>query len=105
MKNQRRSHGRRPGYEGGVATGVARVEPKAKPGAGLRSTTARVALSRNPGYSTPGLLNTRATQHPGYFRNSGRSQRGRISGISGQTIIAARTTSIGTSMIIVSFSA
>ena len=38
-------------------------------------------------------------------RNSGEISRGRISGISGQTMIAASTSSIGTSMIIVSFSA
>jgi hypothetical protein len=38
-------------------------------------------------------------------RNSGEISRGRISGISGQTMIAASTSSIGTSMIIVSLSA
>ena len=40
-----------------------------------------------------------------YRRNSGEISRGRISGISGQTMIAASTSSIGTSMISVSFSA
>jgi hypothetical protein len=40
-----------------------------------------------------------------YRRNSGEISRGRISGISGQTMIAASTSNIGTSMIIVSFSA
>ena len=46
------------------------------------------------------------TSEPGHYRkNSGEISRGRISGISGQTMIAASTSSIGTSMIIVSFSA
>ena len=46
-----------------------------------------------------------AARGPSYFRNSGRINRGRNSGISGQTISMASTSSIGTSMIIVSLSA
>jgi hypothetical protein len=40
-----------------------------------------------------------------YFRNSGANILGTMSGISGQTINEASTSSIGTSMITVSFSA
>ena len=40
-----------------------------------------------------------------HLRNSGEIRRGRNSAISGQTMIAASTSSIGTSMIIVSLSA
>jgi hypothetical protein len=40
-----------------------------------------------------------------YFNSSGAISRGRISGISGKTMIAASISSIGTSMIIVSLSA
>ena len=45
------------------------------------------------------------TAFPSYFKKSGRINCGRNSGISGQTINAASTSSIGTSMIIVSLSA
>jgi hypothetical protein len=52
-----------------------------------------------------GRERSRGEHRSAYFRNSGAKTFGTISGISGQTIIAASTSSIGTSMIIVSFSA
>jgi hypothetical protein len=53
--------------------------------------------------SPPDLFVVTALQF--YFRKSGRINCGRNNGISGHTIRAAKTTSIGTNMISVSFSA
>ena len=48
---------------------------------------------------------SRLHDQPRYFSNSGAMSFGRMSGISGQMMMAASISSIGTSMIIVSFNA
>src|SRR5262249_26037026 len=97
---------------GGYLIGSVLMLAAAVGAARLRVSPPTASASKaSAGRSPPPIERRGANLAPGTFhtspqrKNSGEISRGRSSGISGQAMIAASTSSIGTSMIIVSFSA